>query len=451
MPKGLPTPPLVGGNSSRSTILQGYVFQSGIHFPEHSSVLTYKYTQYYLTSLLDRIGASEGTAQDVFSWSILDRTRESGTVSSRSALGVTATFEIAEFDFLAGNDGYLVVGDIIQTESGALLRVTATSVSVTLTDKQLVTVAKHDGTTIVDGELLDGMVFGHVFNAFGEASNAPEGRLYLSTENYNVCTILRRSFRISGSEFTNKTWLGNGEAWYWTVEDLHRKEFARDRELLILFGKLNETGVKITRGIIDWVGAEGVISTFSSAAGVAEADLFEHLRKLRVEGGSSQYLVLCGSRYYSGIQQAMRDYFIGGGITLGSFDSNKVGLNVRKYDFMGICANFVLYELFDDKKALPFSGTPTTAKPDYANFSLWLDLGTDSAGQNLIKLRYKSHGGYSRKFIQRLEAGMMNPNSTDMDGGLVASGFDGFRIHLLSDIGIEVRNANRMGIMKANS
>lgn len=43
--QGNPVAPLVGGTSSRSTILQDYVFQSGIHRPEHSNVLTYKYPQ----------------------------------------------------------------------------------------------------------------------------------------------------------------------------------------------------------------------------------------------------------------------------------------------------------------------------------------------------------------------------------------------------------------------
>lgn len=42
---GYPTPPLVGGTSARSTILENYVFQSGIHDPEHSKILTYKYPQ----------------------------------------------------------------------------------------------------------------------------------------------------------------------------------------------------------------------------------------------------------------------------------------------------------------------------------------------------------------------------------------------------------------------
>lgn len=401
---------------------------------------------------MDRIGASEPTAQSTFSWNIMDRTRDAGTASSVTGVpGTSATFEITEFDFTSTNLGGLVVGDIVLTEGGGLLRVTAVEVSSVLSNKQKVTVVRHDGGTIAATELANAMVFGLVFNAFGEGSNAPDGRLYLPVEDYNVTTILRKSFNISGSEFTNKTWLGNGEAWYWTIEDIHRKEFARDRELLILFGKLNASGVKVSRGILDWVTSQGVITTYASSAGVSETDLMEHLRKLRVEGGSAEYLVLCGSKFYKNIQMAMRDYYIGGGISFGSFGSNEVGLDVRKYDFMGIKCNFVLYELFDDKKALPYSGTPSSTKIDYADFGLFLDLGSDSGGNKLIKLKYKEHGGYSRKFIQRLEVGMMNPSSTDMEGGLVASGFDGFRIHMLSEIGIEVRLANRMGIMRASS
>jgi hypothetical protein len=450
--QGNPTPPLVGGNSVRNPILTSYVFQSGIHKPEHSSILTYKYPQYYLTSLMDRLGSSEAVAQPVWTWSILDRTRDAGTASSVTGVpGTSATFEVTEFDFTATNLGGLIVGDVIRTEGGGLLRVTVVAVSTVLSAKQKVTVVRYDGGTIAATELADTFTFGHVFNAFGEASDAPNGRLWLPTEDYNVTTILRRSFNISGSEFTNRTYLGDGGAWYWTVEDIHRKEFARDRELLMLFGALNATGVKVSRGILDWVTAQGVISTYASAIGPAESDLFEHMRRLRVEGGSAEYLVLCGSKFYSKIQQAFRDYYIGGSISFGSFGSNEIGLDVRRYDFMGIKANFVLYELFDDRKALPYAGTPSATKIDFSDFSLWLDLGTDSGGQKLIKMRYKEHGGISRKFIQKLEVGMMNPSSSDSEGGLVASGFDGFRIHMLSEIGIEVHLANRMGIMRSNS
>jgi hypothetical protein len=80
--QGYPTPPLSSGTTARTNILEGYVFQSGLHDPEHSKILTYKYPQYYMTALLDKLGADEPVAQTVFSWSILDRTRKSATVTS---------------------------------------------------------------------------------------------------------------------------------------------------------------------------------------------------------------------------------------------------------------------------------------------------------------------------------------------------------------------------------
>ena len=70
-----PTPPLVGGTTQRDNILQGYVFQSGIHKPEHSNILSYKYPQYYMTALLERLGPSEGIGRDTFTWNVQDRTR----------------------------------------------------------------------------------------------------------------------------------------------------------------------------------------------------------------------------------------------------------------------------------------------------------------------------------------------------------------------------------------
>ena len=85
MPQGLPTPPLVGGKAQTlvtDPILQSYVFQSGIHKPEHSNLLSYKYPQYYLTSMLDRLGPSEPLGADVWSWNVMDRTRRGDAVGA---------------------------------------------------------------------------------------------------------------------------------------------------------------------------------------------------------------------------------------------------------------------------------------------------------------------------------------------------------------------------------
>jgi hypothetical protein len=120
---GNPTGPLDSGTNVRD-VLQGYVFQSGIHKPEHSSLLTYKFPQYYLTSLLDRMGAEESVAQDVWSWNVMDRTRRGSTVEAiDTVLPAASVVMDTDFDFTLaanGKEGYLVVGDLIRVESGAI-------------------------------------------------------------------------------------------------------------------------------------------------------------------------------------------------------------------------------------------------------------------------------------------------------------------------------------------
>ena len=125
---------LVGGNTGRDPILQGYVFASGIHKPEHSNILSWKYPQYYVTTLIDRMGASEGVAQRVFTWNIMDRTRENGVIANVTAGGTTgdttATFDFSNIDMDATDSlGYFIIGDIVRLETGELGRVTATALA----------------------------------------------------------------------------------------------------------------------------------------------------------------------------------------------------------------------------------------------------------------------------------------------------------------------------------
>jgi hypothetical protein len=444
---GYPTPPLVGGTTVRNPILEGYVFQSGIHDPEHSKILTYKYPQYYMTALLDKLGADEPVAQTVFSWSIMDRTRKSATVSSvANGTSATATITTDITSATASGDlGYFIVGDVIRLESGELGRVTAVGESGGFQTIDVVRVVGGNWSTSL---VLAAMVFGHVFSAFGEASTGPNGRLFVPVEDYNYTQILRRSVKVSGTELTNRTILGDGKAWYFTVEDLVRKEFAKDRELLVLLGERASGTTKGTKGILSWVTGEGIINTYASSLGVTEADLQDHIADLLPEGGSNEYLVLCGSTFLKNAQKALKDYAIAGAMSYGSLGKNMAGLDFAGYQFMGKKIYFAYYELFDDPKVFPFSGTPTSSKINFKDFSLWLDLGTDNAGQKLISLKYKSHGGMSRKFIQKIIPGMMSVGGPD---GFAAHSGDYFEIQWLSEIAVKVLLPNRMGILRANS
>jgi hypothetical protein len=451
---GTPTPPLVGGNSVRNPILQGYVFQSGIHKPEHSNILSFIYPQYYATALLERLGAFEGTSQDVYSWNVIDRTRQSGTVSSLAGVGTnTVTFEITEFDFTTAAPGYLIVNDVIRTQGGAIGRVATSVVSTVLTDKQKVTVDKVDGTNWTAADIADTDKFGHITNSFPEASSAPNGRLYLPTEEWNTLTIIRRSIYISGSELTNKTYLGDGASWFWTNEDIEMKEFARDRELAIIFGDLINTsgGPKMAKGLWEYADEFGITNVYSTAAGITEDDLQETIKDLLIQGASNDIYGLCGADALKDVQNALRDYAIAGAQDFGKGASEATaGLNFQSYFFMGKRLHFAYYELFDDQSVLPTPvGGVDSVTYDFSKTIFFLDLGTDSGGKSLITLKYKEHDGISRKFVHGYEVGMVN--AYGQQGGQVSSGDDKFTVHLLSEIGIEVRLPNRLAILTATS
>lgn len=445
--KGNPTPPLVSGNSVREPILQGYVFQSGLHKPEVSSILTYKYPQYYLTSLFDRMNAEESIEQDIWSWFVQDRTREGSTVIAiDTALPAASVVLDTNFDFNGAQKGYLIVGDIIRLESGVNVRVTATQDNGA--NKQEITVVKSNGSNITATDLQAGDAFGHVSSAFPEASSAPEGRLYLPEEEYNVLQIIRRSFSISGTEFTNRTYINNGEAWYFEKEEIEMKELARDKELAIVFGQLSDTGVKETRGIISYIEQYGVNSGYAAATGVTEFDIQEHIKDLLKQNVSNDIVVLCGAQFLADAQRALADYQIQ---AEGKLAPGTAGLEFTSYKFMGKTVHFAYYEVFDDTAVVPtpVNGINSTTRSDFSNYSLWLDFGTDDNNRPLMVLKYKSHMGQSRKFIHTYVNGMMNPVGDN--SGMAANGDDKFQINYLIECGLEFRLPNRSGILRATS
>jgi hypothetical protein len=446
--QGTPTPPLVGGTNVRNPILQGYVFQSGIHKPEHSNILTYKYPQYYITSLMERMGAYEGVAQDIYSWNVMDRTRKGAVCATVGDVDDTASVDITtDIDYSSPNLGYFIVGDVLRFESGVLGRVTAVAED---TGKQEISVVQVDGTNWQTGDIATDDTVGHAFTAFGEASSAPNGRLYLPDELYNTLTILRRSFDISGSELTNRTYLGDGSSWFWEVEEINMKEFARDRELAILFGDRSTGAVKVSNGIWQYALDSGVVNGYASGTGIQESDLQEQVRALLVENVSNDIYILCGSNALKDIQVALRDYAVAGAMDFGRLGNNTAGLDFQSYKFMGKNLHFAYYELFDDSAALPVPQAGAGATDvDFSKTTLWLDFGSENNGRSLITMKYKEHDGISRRFVHAFEVGMVNAYGEQ--GGVVSSGDDKFTVHLLSEIGVEVRLPNRLGILKATS
>ena len=270
--QGNPTAPLVSTTRVADPILSDYVFQSGIHKPEHSSLLAIKFPQYYMTSLLDRMGRSEAQGQVVYSWNTQDRTRKNSTLTGGTLDGtVSSTVVITD---VAKATPYWIVGDVFRSEAGVLFEVDAVSENATY---QLLTISKIDGSAIAAADLTAAEEVGHIANWFEEGSSAPKGRLYLPDEDYNYIQTFRRSLEITGAEFTNRTYLGDAGAspWYFKQEELDMLEFRRDQEGGIMFGTRavkTDSGKKkyMTNGVFTKVNADGVSNTFATATGVSE-------------------------------------------------------------------------------------------------------------------------------------------------------------------------------------
>jgi hypothetical protein len=442
---GTATYPGVKNVAAVDPILQGYVFASGIHEPEHSNYLSIKYPQYYLTAILERLGRYEAISQDTWSWNEMDRTRRSAEVTAVALSGNTAEMTL-DVEAASAGEGYFLVGDVIRTPSAVNGRVISIGQAGGF---QTLVVARQDGQAWTAGDLAAGTAIGHAFNLFGEYSDAPKGRLYLPGESYNRLNILRRSTTISGSEFTNKTRIGKGDSWYFTKEEIDMKEFARDREIAILTGQMSadNAAVKSGDGLLNIVENYGTQTYFTGK--VNETVFQEHIRKMIMETDSKEFVALCGADFMMDASVALKEYAMNGAVNYGAFGSvDKVGLDLVPYHFMGKTINFVHYSMFDDQAVFPYSGAPSAQLRNYSNAALMLDLGSDAEGKKLVSLKYKELNGRQRKFIKTHEAGMMSPDGAS--SGMVSNGKDGFTTHMLSEIGVEVRTPKRHGIIRAN-
>lgn len=441
------TIPVANGALKIDRGLSGNIFASGILSPEHSNFLSVRFPQYVGTSMLEQLGSYSGIAQNVWSWSEMARTRKSAVISSGVSglptASLTLTTDVAA---AAAGDGYFLVGDTIRTESGVTLRITAVGASGGF---QTITVVRQDGANIATGNIANSESVGHVASAFGEYSSAPGARKFLPNERYGKLSILRRDCTISGSALTAKTYLEDG-SWYYENEMIVMDEFARDRENAIMFGAESADGatVQTGAGIVPMVLSGGVTNTFGG--GVTENNIQDHITDLIISSPAKEYTVLAGAQFLTDVSQALRDYYVSGGVQFGTFgpSSKVVGINVETYKFRNVTVNFVHYPTFDDTATLPFAATATASKINYSNFSLWLNMGTEVGGKKLISLKYAELDGQQRKFIYKYEPGMM---SIDPSYKYASNGVDGLTGHMLSDIGIELRCLNQHGALYANS
>jgi len=432
------------GTIARQGLFEGHIFNAGLEKPDISSVLTIKYPNYWLQSLTEKIsGGSREIFTNTHSWYVMGRTRVSATITALSN-GTTATATATldtPYDATSGNLGYYLVGDTVRvSQSGVIGRVVAVGNSGGTF--QTVDLVRYDGANWTTGTILNGWSIGHIGTSFGDGSASSGGyRTYLPTEDYNVTSILRRGFKITRDAMKQKTWIDD-ETWYYKQEDFEQKEFMRDVEATLLFGKRFKSstigGNNQSRGIMEYLETSGKTVTYSSSLGVQESDLGEMLRQLLVEQGSSDLIVLCGSKFLFDVQHALGNRYRE--IPQSEKPREIAGLNFQSYEIAGRRLHFAFYELFVDTTILPNIAASSTVK-NFDNLGMVLDFGTCEGGERNISMLYRD----GARMIQKFLPGMGGEDLT------ISSTFDGIQGELLSEFMPKIILPNRCGLIYANS
>lgn len=439
-----PTSPLAGGTFyNTSGLFGGHIFNQGMEQPDVLRAVMMKFPDFFLTSLLDKIGATGEMDNDTLGWSIMDNTRKSATATTVTNNTTATATAVLDTTYVAanGNLGYWLVGDTFRVaNSGAIGIVTAVTNSSAV---QQIDVQRLNGAVWTAADFASGHLIGHIGSAYGEGSTGAGGyRNYFPDNDYNVSTILRRDFKITRNAMTQKKWLDapGGKDWWYAQEDFEQRNIMRDIEATILLGKrykaTNLGGANMSRGLLEYAEGSGVQQTFSSAVGVQEADISELLTQLSDRQGASELIALCGTRILTDLQHALGDRYRT--IPNSSEPAKKAGLAFDSYSIAGKTLHLAKYEAFSDTSIFPAVTASSTVK-DFRNLALVLDFSETENGKN-IQVKYRK----GAKMIQQLLPGMVG-------AGQAVNKFDGIEGAILTEFMPVVYMPNRLGLLFANS
>lgn len=442
---GIDIPTSVSGQGTQARngqVLSGHLYNAGMEVPEILPSLIIKYPNFYLTDLTEKIAgvASADLDSDVYAWQIMDRTRKGATITAIASGTTTAATLTLDITADGTNDlGYFLVGDEFKVvDSGINGRVTAVS---NAGGFQTIVVARYDAAAWAVATITTGFKIGHIGTGFARGSAGSGGvRSYIPGTDYNVTNIHRRGFKIERGVMSQKTWVDN-ETWYYKQEDFEQKEFMRDFEAKIVFGKryLDRSGVSQTRGLQEYAEGSGQSVTFSSGVGVQEADWSQLLKQLYPQQGSNDLIALCGEQILFDTNHALKSNYRT--IPKDQIPQQLAGLNFQSYEIAGKRVHFAYFEVFSDAAVVPVV-TPTSVAKDYRNYALVLDFGTvTGAAERNIQIKYRS----GAKFIQKMIPGMVG------NGLQSANAYDGIQGELLTEFTNVCHLPNRLGQIYANT
>ena len=444
---------------------------NGIHKPDVDPDLVYRYGRQDATGIMQAIGNTKTVSQDVVTHYEQERIHGTFRLAASAASGGTQlTADVASaYGFTTDANSPYVNTSLSATsympQVYDVIEANGVQMVITSVNGASLTAETLDSTDVVpEIAVSDDIII--PFNTVPEGSTATESRnsRWIKFESY--LQKFRRDHVVTNTEAGNMTWVevdtekGSGYFWYLQAlaDEYHR--FMNEREAALLTGKkltnsaaaaggtasYGDIGsITTTEGLIPQVSANGNVVNYS-VTNFAYANIEAMALELNKNRGDMENFLFCGYDFGLEFDTVAREAsgLANGGLIFNTFNGGEgqgVNFEIEYYKVGGYRFNKKNLDIFSDPQFLGYSGGI------YRNLGIVVPVGdtvvynsmSTASGERVpsMSILCKEDTNGSRMYQEWVTGHGLGASNSD---------FDGFKVHMLSNCGLQVPALNRYGL-----
>lgn len=466
--------------ASEYNYLNSLDLAEGLHKPEVSPVYVQRYGRQDITGMLEMLGNKKAVNNPQFSHYEQERihgvVRLSASAASASGSGITlAGTAAAGYTYTYSGQSPYPTADSFSANvlsQNDVIEVNGFTMYVTAVNGNAFSAISYDSSAtrpaiaVTDDIIVKGQ-------ASPEGSSAPDSRNSRVISYTNYLQIMRRSHKVTGTEFGTKTWIEvegkNGEkGYFWylqgVADEYHR--FLNEREAMLLtgenfqanlaglagigtasFGDANST--TFTRGLIPQISADGNVEAYTSGS-LAITDIENMVKALQKNRGARESMVACGHNFKLDVDALINDpsgsAFLGGGgaIQFAAFqgvENQEVRFSIDAIEYGGYKFALKTMDIFSDPNFLGYAGGI------YGEIGIVIPMDDTVVYNSMNSSTGTMVPSLTLNYLDNDEGGRDYMEWVTGKGlGAATSGDDFFEVHMLSHCGLEVSALNRFGL-----
>jgi hypothetical protein len=453
------------GTFGATTLESNSLVANLLKYPSINTTLVDLWPQYTLSSFVER---TERYATEVeyadkrVQWAAKNRTRRASRILTASAPASAATVSGPSILWTINFDpqeDHVYPNDIIN-----LFDVNVMIVS-KLGNTATVRIHNYDSTVTVTMANLTGVQCGVIGTAYPEGSTGGQSVHGFPDWYDNYMSIQRRTFDITGSAYTDVTWIENNgqKLWYFTAMQDFLDNWAYEKEIKRWVGtrtvtaagaptQFDQNGKPIYDG--DGLLAQGDSGLMDSYANgvITRSQIDSFVQSLKKNGGvmeGGEIMVWGGLAAQQVFSNAMQNAYLPNGNVVWNPTAGaniSLGGHFTTYFTMGVKLTFALCPFFDDETVFGSDIITSAALGGAFNRRsfdmIFVNTSLMGKGSNL-ELAVKSAGGINRANVVKYISGMFDPHNPSSMYAMTSD--DKFSVEVLCESALILKNGKAFG------